>query len=359
MIFKFLLNLLIALLLFLNISYSQNKVQLYLFEIDSCDSYIDSIGATIFDKNKNVYSDLTSEIFKHQGKTYVDSITKLIDKFGYYCILLPDTGIYYYSDKYIDWDSDTFPAEIIHIKKFGKINDTIYNHKLKESFAATHSYFERYSFCGVDCNGYYIDYFKNGNIRAEGNFQNGFIVGKFFKYYMEGGKREEYIFNKNRKTIYKYFKSGKKNEESLYKKRGLKRRYWVNVKEMKFNEDNTIFRVIKQNRHRYIKKVNQFDKSGDLILKFKLKKILSLLYSLDGYNSYIYTLKKYNPKTGKRITKGKFEYWHYCLYDMPEDINKADYVLKYYKYISGRKKEITDGCLMEDFLENHRNFLNK
>jgi hypothetical protein len=112
------------------------------------------------------------------------------------CTLLPGD----YQLSYIMEDVNIDKNKIYHFRESGYYCDTLIKNKINKCMELTsRPSFFGYCCCDTICNGYNVDYYKNGEKRIEGNFINGKPVGKLI------------FYNKNGRISYveKYSKKGK------------------------------------------------------------------------------------------------------------------------------------------------------
>ena len=87
--------------------------------------------------------------------------------------------------------------EIVEIKE-GVNKDTLYTQKIVECLEpVSHPSFIGYCCCDEKCNGIQKDYYNNGILRLEGEFENGLPLGEIKLYYPNGKIQEIRIYNKN------------------------------------------------------------------------------------------------------------------------------------------------------------------
>jgi hypothetical protein len=110
------------------------------------------------------------------------------------CFKLKSINNYFYC---ADFYRNDISYTLVFVPFYIKQNDTtilINTPKLIKG-SQSHSVWDfKYYYCDELCNGHYIDYYKNGNLRLKGNFRDGFPVGKLY-YFDKNGilvKTEKY-----------------------------------------------------------------------------------------------------------------------------------------------------------------------
>lgn len=116
---------------------------------------------------------------------------------------LPDTGLYE-----IYWHSNLTIPDNFRIDKYGLTTDTFLTQKVWQTEGITDPPDNHYYCCEGRCNGEFIDYYHDGNIRLIGKFIDGIRIDTLKEYYHNG----------NLKRIYSTYKKTYKFRNSKYQK---------------------------------------------------------------------------------------------------------------------------------------------
>jgi hypothetical protein len=119
-------------------------------------------------------------------------------------LAIPKPGIYF---AYIFLsESQPYKIEIVQNEV---MHDTLYMEKLTLAVYVSNPPFSEYFDCGKMAEGSVTDYYFNGNIRQEGTFKNGQLVGTLKKYYPTGEIQEIFYNSKKKWEITQYYQNGK------------------------------------------------------------------------------------------------------------------------------------------------------
>ena len=195
-------------------SFAQTELKLY--ALDKCSNEISKLNFELADSNFNLYPSIdTLDI-----KEYQEFFSKPI--------FLPK-GIYYVLYSFEIENSDYFQISNslkIDITNAETYNDTIVMPKIRLGWSMDNHSNERYYFnCDKKCNGIESDYYKNGNKKLEGIFENGKPI-EITQYYKNGNVRTLKLFKNDSFEPYKIIRYLDDDDNSLieYEIRTIKRK---------------------------------------------------------------------------------------------------------------------------------------
>lgn len=160
----------IILLLMFYQSGSGQQIVFQLFSRNQCNGSIEKFGFYSLKKDDNSYGPIDTT----------------------YSCYLKDTGIYklsFFGEKKVYYFNEVN----------GKYFDTLNFPKIDECYQM-HVFFG-FCCCGVKCDGYVVDYYTNGQKRAEGTFKGGKAISEVRYYYSDGRLQKKVKYNNKGKRL--------------------------------------------------------------------------------------------------------------------------------------------------------------